>query len=218
MEQLLWYFKEGGILMVPLALCSLISVAVMIERAVRLSRRRLIDASVVEDVQSKVESGQTAEAVEKYRDSPTLVGRILSHGLEEFLHTSADIETSLVEAGERGLHVLYNNLAVLNLVARIAPLLGLLGTVQGMIQGFAELEAAGVGKEELAHAIRVALITTFAGLTIAIPTIVASTYFRSRIRRLQAEFEEIFIDVIKTVKSAPGQGRTPVAPAPEAKP
>ena len=184
--------------------CSLIAVAVIVERAVRLRRGTLIDTKVVEDIQTHVEQGKIDMAIARHHGSPSLVGRILSKGLDEYTNTSADIETSLVEAGERGLQVLNNNLSVLGLIARVAPLLGLLGTVIGMIAGFGTLEIAGVGKEELAKAIRMALITTASGLAIAIPTIIASTYFRSRIRRITAEFEEIFIDLIKTVKAANG--------------
>lgn len=202
MEQVLTYFDQGGILMYPLLLCSLISVAVIVERAVRLRRSRLIVPQVVEDFQTRIEQGKLDEALGQHADSPALVGRVLSKGIEEYVNTSADIETALVEAGERGLQVLYNNLSVLSLISRIAPLLGLLGTVLGMIKGFEALELANVGKEELASAIKIALITTATGLMIAIPTIIASTYFRSKIRRLQAEFEEIFIDVIKSVKAA----------------
>jgi biopolymer transport protein ExbB len=210
-QQLVYYFNEGGLLMWPLLVCSIVAVAVIIERAVRLRRSRLIDPAVVERIQTQIEEGQLDKAIAENRNSPSLVGQILSRGLEEYTSTSADIETSLTEAGERGLQVLHNNMAVLNVVAKVAPLLGLLGTVQGMIMGFEHLELKGVGKEDLAHAIRVALITTFAGLSIAIPTVVAAAYFRSRIRRLLAEFEEIFIDVIKTVKSA----RPPRTPEPK---
>ena len=204
MSDVIQLFQDGGPLMWVLLACSLIAVAVIVERAVRLRRGTLIDTKVVEDIQTHVEQGKIDMAIARHHGSPSLVGRILSKGLDEYTNTSADIETSLVEAGERGLQVLNNNLSVLGLIARVAPLLGLLGTVIGMIAGFGTLEIAGVGKEELAKAIRMALITTASGLAIAIPTIIASTYFRSRIRRITAEFEEIFIDLIKTVKAANG--------------
>lgn len=204
MSDVIQLFQDGGPLMWILLACSLIAVAVIVERAVRLRRGTLIDTKVVEDIQTHVEQGKIDMAIARHHGSPSLVGRILSKGLDEYTNTSADIETSLVEAGERGLQVLNNNLSVLGLIARVAPLLGLLGTVIGMIAGFGTLEIAGVGKEELAKAIRMALITTASGLAIAIPTIIASTYFRSRIRRITAEFEEIFIDLIKTVKAANG--------------
>jgi biopolymer transport protein ExbB len=212
MTQLIDYFVAGGILMWPLLLCSLVAIAVIIERAWRLRRSQLIDPNVVEDIQDLIEKGNLEQAYLKHRTSPSLVGRVLSKGLEEYANTATDIETSLTEAGDRGLQVLSNNLGVLTLVAKVAPLLGLLGTVQGMILGFEKLQKAGVGKESLAGEISIALITTAAGLIIAIPTIVAGAYFRSRIRQLVAEFEEIFIDVIRTVKRSPLQK---TRPAPE---
>lgn len=202
LNRLIEFFNQGGFLMWPLLFCSLVGVAVIIERAVRLRRSLLIDPAVVEDIQDHIEQGKIEQAINRHRNSPSLVGRILVKGLEEYVNTSADIETSMSEAAARGLPVLQNNLAILNVVAKVAPLLGLLGTVQGMIMGFENLERQGVAKEALAKAISVALITTFAGLSIAIPTVVATAYFRARIRRLQSEFEEIIIAVIKSVKSA----------------
>lgn len=202
MNEILFYFREGGILMWPLLFCSILAVAVILERAVRLRRSRLIDPLVVTDIQHHIRAGKLSEAIAKHRSNPSLIGQILCKGLEEYESTPASIETSLFEAGNRGLLVLHNNLAILNLVAKVAPLLGLLGTVLGMIMGFEVLEKAGVRKENLAHAIRVALITTAAGLFVAIPTVIAAAYFRSRIRRLQSEFEDIFIDVVDTVKKA----------------
>lgn len=200
MNQLIYYFREGGIFMWPLLLCSIIGVAVIIERAIRLRRAAVIDPGVVDDFQNKIEEGKVEQAIAIHEKCSSLVGRVLSKALNEYTSTAADIETSLTEAGTRGLQVLWKNLSVLTTVAKVSTLLGLLGTVQGMIMGFEELEKAGVGKEALAHAIRVALITTFAGLLIAIPMIIASAYFQSRIRRLVAEVEEVFIDIIKTVK------------------
>ena len=202
------YIEQGGVMMYPLLLCSLIAVAVIIERALRLRRSKLIDPAIVDDIQKQIELGTVERALDRYQRGSALVGRILTRGIEEYRNTSADIETALVEAGERGLHILHNNMAILNLIARIAPLLGLLGTVLGMINGFKALSQAGVGKEQLAVAISVALITTATGLIIAIPTLIAATYFRTRIQRIQAEFEEIFIDVIKSVKAS--ENRTSV--------
>jgi biopolymer transport protein ExbB len=85
-----------------------------------------------------------------------------------------------------------------------------------MIMGFEYLEHTAVEKKALAHAIRVALITTFAGLSIAIPTVVAGSYFRSRIRALLAEFEQVFLAVAKSVKNAPRP--EPEAPPPQSQP
>jgi biopolymer transport protein ExbB len=209
-KSIVGYFLAGGIFMWPLLVCSILAVAVVLERGYRLRSSVLLDPRVVEDIQSQIEKGDLLGAVNRHHSSPSLVGRILSRGLQEYMTTKVDIETALTEAGERGLQVLYNNLSVINLIAKVAPLLGLLGTVQGMILGFETLNLdTAKAKEDLADAIAVALITTFAGLTIAIPTVVANSYFRSTIRRLVAQFEEVFLDVIKTVQSSPHSKQLP---------
>lgn len=203
MNQLVDWYLKGGFMMHPILLCSLIAVAVSIERLVRLRRSLLIDPKVVEEIQTQIEQGQYARALELGRTSPTLAARILAKALDDFVNTPVTIETALSEVSERELPVLSNNLSILSLIARVATLLGLQGTVLGMIMGFERLCQAGVGKEQLAEAIYVALITTAAGLFVAIPTVVAYGYFRSRIRRIQAEFDEIFTAIVKTVRISP---------------
>lgn len=195
-----WYFEQGGILMYPLALISILSLAVIVERAIRLRSKRLIDLDLVETVQGHLEKAEYEQAGSKSGENSTLLGRVLSSAIKEFVNTDVDVETAFQECGQRELQVLWNNLSVLGTIARVAPLLGLLGTVFGMIGAFDVLSEAGVGKEQMAAEIRVALITTATGLIIAIPTLIAEAYFRSRIRRIIAHFEEIFIDVIKSAK------------------
>ena len=202
MERFLWYFQEGGILMYPLALLSIVALAVIVERAMRLRQNRLIDGALVEKVQEHIENNKLAEASVACKDNRTLLARVLDAAMKEFINTQTDMETSLKESAERELQVLWNNLGLLNTVARVAPLLGLLGTVFGMIGAFAVLSEAGVGKEEMAHQIRVALITTAAGLVIAIPVVLSEAYFRGRIRKIVAMYEAIFIDIVKSVKLA----------------
>ena len=202
MEKFLWYFEQGGILMYPLAAISILSLAVIVERAIRLRRSTLIDFELVEAIQKSIEAGRLSEAAATCEGSSSLAAKVLGAAAKEAANTEADLETSLQESGQRELQVLWNNLAVLSTIARVAPLMGLLGTVFGMIGAFEVLSEAGVGKEEMASNIRIALITTATGLIIAIPTVVADAYFRSRIRKIVALFEEIFIDVIKSSKLA----------------
>ena len=206
MGQLVEYFQQGGLLMYPLAAISILSLAVIVERAIRLRRGRLIDFALVEAVQRSIEAGGLDEAVSACEGNPSLVGKVLGAAVKETANTEADIETALTESGQRELQVLWNNLAVLGTVARVAPLMGLLGTVFGMIGAFEVLSEAGVGKEVMAANIRIALITTATGLIIAIPTLIADAYFRSRIRKIVALFEEMFIDVIKSSKMASAGG------------
>lgn len=202
MDRFFWYFQEGGLLMYPLALISILSLAVIVERAIRLRRSRLIELPLVEAVQGHVEKGRFEEAAAASAGKKILVARVLHAAIKEFTSTEADMETALQESGQRELQVLWNNLAVLSTIARVAPLMGLLGTVFGMIGAFEVLSEASAGKEEMAHHIRIALITTATGLIIAIPTVIADAYFRSAIRKILALFEEIFIDFAKSAKMA----------------
>ncbi|MBN1809218.1 MAG: MotA/TolQ/ExbB proton channel family protein [Planctomycetes bacterium] len=196
------YFAQGGILMYPLALVSILALAVIVERAIRLRWGRLFDPVLTEAVQTHLESGELDKASERCSSGSALVARVLGAAVKEYSSTDADMETALQESGQRELQVLYSNLSVLSTVSRVAPLMGLLGTVIGMIGAFEVLSKAGVGKEDMAGQIRIALITTATGLIIAIPTVIADAYFRSRIRKIVAHFEEIFIDVVKSSKIA----------------
>ncbi len=204
MSKLLWAFEQGGIIMYPLVLISVLSLAVMVERAIRLQKHRMFSTTLIEAVQNHLEAGRMSEAMAACKGKAILVARVFEAALNEFVHTKADIETSFQECGQRELTVLSNNLAVLRTVSRIAPLMGLLGTVMGMIGAFEVLSEAGVGKEEMAGQIRVALITTATGLIIAIPTVIADAFYRARIRKITAQFESVFIDVIKSVRIGTG--------------
>jgi biopolymer transport protein ExbB len=216
MDKFLWYFQEGGILMYPLAAISILSLAVIVERAIRLRRSRLFDMLLVEDVQKSIEAGQFSEASSKCEGRTTLAAKVLGAAIKEKVSTDVDMETALQESGQRELQVLGNNLSILSTIARVAPLLGLLGTVIGMIGAFEVLSEAGVGKEEMARNIRIALITTATGLIIAIPTVIADAYFRAKIRKIIALFEDIFIDMIKSAKIAVSGGVKESSPAPGA--
>jgi len=200
MDKFLWYFEQGGILMYPLALVSILALAVIVERAIRLRWNKLFDPMLIEAVQKHIESKNYGEAEKSCAENKSLAARVLGSAVKEVTNTETNMETALEESGQRELQVLNNNLSVLSTVSRVAPLMGLLGTVFGMIGAFDVLSEQGVGKEQMAYNIRVALITTATGLIIAIPTVIADAYFRSRIRKIVAHFEEIFIDIVKSSK------------------
>ena len=200
MNDLIRYFNQGGSLMWPILLCSILSWAIVIERAIRLSRRRLIDDDLVRRVREELGRGDLEGAEKAANARPVLVGTVLAKGLDEYRYTEADIETCLQGVAERQLQVLWNNMGALNTIARVATMLGLLGTVIGMVLGFEELTKAGVAKEKLAAAIGVALITTVGGLLVAIPAITCESWLKSKIRRLLTEFEEVLLETVKAAR------------------
>lgn len=200
MNQLIDYFIKGGALMWPILLCSIVSWAIIIERALRLSRGRLIDDDLVHKVRAALAAGDLSEAQRQAQSKPVLVGAVLNKGIDEFRYTEADFETALQGAAERQLQVLWNNMGALNTIARVATLLGLLGTVVGMVIGFEELTKEGVAKEQLASAIGVALITTVGGLCVAIPAIIGESALKSKIRKLMIDFEELLLECVKAAR------------------
>jgi biopolymer transport protein ExbB len=194
------YFMKGGALMWPIALCSVLSWAIMIERAVRLRRGRLIDDDLVHQIRAALGRGDLAGAERTAAASPVLVGRVLARGLDEYRYTEADIETALQGAAERQLQVLWRYMGALNTIARVGTMLGLLGTVVGMVLGFEELTQGGVAKEKLAAAIGVALITTVGGLCVAIPAIIGESVLKGKIKHLTMEFEEVLLESVKAAR------------------
>ncbi len=206
MQHFASYFNAGGILMWPLLACSLLAVAVIaIRYFIRMRRSALFDSAVIDDIQKLLETGDVKRAIEKHRDGPTLLARIICAALADDSAQLGDFENVLLTRARRGLAVLTNNLSVLATIAKVAPLLGLLGTVFGMIAGFEALEKAGAGKAQLAGAIKIALITAAFGLLIAIPCSIALAYFRAQIRRYQAEIEEILEAVVRSAQAGAGK-------------
>lgn len=200
MNRLVQYFLAGGDLMWLLLLASILSWAIVIERAIRLRRGRLIDDTLVRDVRGALGQGDLDGAEDIAKRRPVLVGLVLSKAVDEFKHTEADLETAFQGAAERQLRVLWNNMGALNTIARVATMLGLLGTVIGMVLGFEELTKAGVAKEKLAEAIGIALITTVGGLCVAIPSIICESWLKAKIRTLLGEFEEILLEAVKAAR------------------
>lgn len=200
MNRLVEYFMSGGVIMWPLLLGSIVSWAIVIERAIRLRRGRLIDDGLVREVRGALGRGDLEGAETLARRKPVLVGLVLVKAMDEYRYTEADIETAFQGAAERQLRVLWNNMGALNTIARVATLLGLLGTVIGMVLGFEELTKAGVAKEKLAEAIGIALITTVGGLCVAIPSIICESWLKAKIRGLLTDFEEILLETIKAAR------------------
>ena len=184
----------------PILACSIVSWAIMVERAVRLRRGRLLDDGLVHEVRAALGKGDLVAAEQIAGSRKILVGTILEKGLDEYRFTEADIETALQGTAERKLQVLWNNMGALNTIARVATLLGLLGTVVGMVLGFEELTKGGVSKEALAKAIGIALITTVGGLVVAIPAIIGESMLKGKIRKLVAEFEEVLLETVKAAR------------------
>ncbi len=199
--------NRGGPLMYPLYLCSIIVVAFAIERAVRLRRSAIVPADVVAKVRRLTTgenriSPQTLLAELKSHPSP--IARVITAGLRRADRPLVELEKSIEDAGQREADTLRRGCRVLSIVSNVSPLLGLLGTVMGMITSFMTVAARedALGRTELlAAGIYQALITTAAGLCIAIPALVLYYFFTDRVDRLVSEMDEISIDLVETLKT-----------------
>ncbi|MDD5275282.1 MAG: MotA/TolQ/ExbB proton channel family protein [Methylovulum sp.] len=170
--------KSGGWLMWPLIICSIIATAIIIERFWSLQKKKVLPPDLVRQVWRLAREQDLDDVTLQRLKSSSSLGFILSAGLANNHHGRDVMKECIEEAGRQVVHKLERFLNALGTIASIAPLLGLLGTVVGMIQAFSSIVSHGVGDPSvLAGGISVALLTTAAGLTVAIPSLIFHRYF-----------------------------------------
>jgi len=192
--------KAGGILMVPILACSIIALAIVLERFYTLRASRVAPQQTINElwrwIKKKELSGRKLKALQG--SSP--LGRILAGGLMNARHGREIMKESIEHEASQVIHDLERFLNPLGTVATITPLLGLLGTVIGMIKVFAEIQLAGVGNAgNLAGGISEALITTASGLSVAIPALICHRYFIRRVDELVVGMEQEAIKLVEVV-------------------
>lgn len=193
--------KAGGILMLPIIACSIVAVAIIFERLWALRTQRVIPNNLVAQIWQLHSKGQltNAHVVTVKEGSP--LGRILAAGLVNRQHSRIVMKEAIEEVGRQVIHELERYLNTLGTIASIAPLLGLLGTVIGMIKVFAAIMTAGVGNPTvLAGGISEALITTAAGLSVAIPSLMFHRYFGGRVEQLVIKMEEQALKMVEVMQ------------------
>ncbi len=183
------FFVRGGPIMYPLLICSLIALAIIVERIVFwLETERGRDAFLISEMLQLTEKGLYEEAAQRARGAKDYVARVLLGGI---VHRHYSLSQAMEMGAEEEIKRMKRNLTILDTIITLAPLLGILGTVTGIINSFhllgaAEIESPRVVTEGIAQA----LITTAAGLAIAIMTLIPYNYFRSRIERAAREMEK----------------------------
>lgn len=200
--------KAGGIVMVPIILASIVAAAIFLERLWTLQQRRVLPAELTEKVWKWVEQRQIQDKhiVALQQNSP--LGKILAAGLANRHRDRSVIKEAIEDTGRHVVHELERFLNALGTIASISPLLGLLGTVLGMIRTFNTLNTGGVGDPSaLAGGIAEALITTAAGLTVAIPALLAYKYLRGRVANLVVEMEKEAIKLVQSIEAGETPGR-----------
>ncbi|MBT3325696.1 MAG: MotA/TolQ/ExbB proton channel family protein [Gemmatimonadales bacterium] len=192
--RLLTLFADGGWMMYPLVLCSLIAVGVILAKMWTLWVAHAGTARVLREVQEAAESGDLDAAYDIARDTPGPAAAIVLAGLRRVRNgrlTKGELETAVATTGAIELSFLERGLVILATIANVAPLMGFLGTVAGMILAFAAIEEAGTVEPSLvAGGIKVALLTTAAGLIVAVPINITYNFFVTRIDRLIVDMEQ----------------------------
>lgn len=184
-------FERGGPLMWVILAASIIAAAAFIDRLIALRRGLIAPGPLFESLRRHLDAHDPARARQLCRDSPTVLARVIAAGLDHSGSGRAAAKEAMTEAGSVAVGRLERWVGVLSTVAAIAPLLGLLGTVTGMIEVFYQIQ--GTTNPDIARlsgGIKEALYTTGAGLTVGIPVFVAYRYVEAKIDRYAQELEE----------------------------
>jgi len=192
--------QAGGWLMLPIVAGSVVAVAIVLERLWTLQQRRVVPPAVTAQVWEWIQHGQLDPQHVQQLSQSSPLGQVLATGLS-YRHAPREVLKEAIEdAGRHVVHDLERYLNTLGTIAAISPLLGLLGTVSGMIRAFTAITTQGVGDPTvLAGGISEALITTAAGLAVAIPALIAHRYLRGRIDALVVKIEKESIRFIEAL-------------------
>lgn len=203
--------KAGGWLMLPIIACSVIAVAIIAERLWSLRLRRVLPKHLVAQVWRWEKINQLTDEHMRELQASSPLGSILAAGIVNRNSDRAVMKESIEDTGRHVVHELERYLNTLGTIAAITPLLGLLGTVIGMIKVFSTITTQGVGNPgALAGGISEALLTTAAGMSVAIPTLMFYRYFRGRVRMLVLRMEQeamLMVEIMHGTRSAGGDGR-----------
>ena len=195
------FLSKGGILVGPILICSVLALAIFLERIIQFSRLRSRGAGLAEKVSRHLDAKNETAAREDSRNSDSPMGRVLAQAMEVKDQDRETLETVIVHATEEEVRDLSRYLQALATIANIAPLLGLLGTVIGMIKAFMVIQQMGgkVNAAVLAGGIWEAMLTTALGLSVALPTMVAHSYLVAQVDRYEACLQNGAVTFLKTL-------------------
>jgi biopolymer transport protein ExbB len=192
---------DGGILMIPLGICSIVALAVIGEKLYSLRRSKVIPSELEELTHNIKSEEDIKSSVQVFRLNKTVFSKIILSVLENYTFDRQDLKEFVSDVGRHQTRKLQRNLGILETIAGISPLLGLLGTVTGMIRVFSTISEKGIGEAgSLSGGISEALVTTATGLAIAIPSLIAYNYFVSKSEDIIVEIEKLCIGLIHRVK------------------
>ncbi len=203
--------SAGGLLMLPIIICSIVAVAIIGERFWTLKQEKIIPTNLVADVWRMASARQLTDEKVREIQQESPLGRVLAAGLMTRTQERDLMKASIEEVGGHVAHELERYLNALGTIAAVTPLLGLLGTVVGMIKVFTNITNVGVGNPALlAGGISTALVTTASGLMVAIPSLMFYRYFRGRVDGLVIDMEKESLKLVDVLQKRQSKAR--VAP------
>ncbi len=199
---LLDMFFKGGLVMWPILLCSIVGLAVIIDRFIVLRKARINVPAFMVRIRGFIKKRDISGAISYCMQEKSPVANIVRKGLKKYRYGHDRVKDAIENAGSQEISKLEKGLSVLASIAGIAPLLGFLGTVTGMISAFMTVQKlqGAVGPSDLAGGIWEALITTAYGLFVGIPALAIYNYFLSAVKKLVGEMETVANDVIDVIQ------------------
>jgi len=205
-KSMLSAFHEGGPMMYPIVLCSFALFVFVFERFIALRRGRVVPKPFVRRFLEQLREGQLdrEKALKLCADNGSPVAQVFAGAAKKWGRTSVEVEQAILDAGERVNNQLRRHLRLMNGISQVAPLLGLLGTVLGMIasfNGISTTSGADGQREMLAGGIAQALLSTAAGMLVAIPALVAYLYFVGRVDGLITEIDALGQQIVELISA-----------------
>ena len=193
--------QKGGPVMYPIILCSVLAFAIVIERLYHIYKAKIDTKDFMNNIEITIKRNRIAEAIKICDNTPGPIAHIVKAGIMKHDRSRQEIRESIEDAGHQEVPRLEKNISLLATIAHIAPLLGLLGTVTGMVRAFQIIQEKSasfnpVSPGDLAGGIWEALLTTVAGLIVAIPTVVAYNYLVNRVEEVVLEMERSSTEVV----------------------
>ena len=197
---------KGGIFMYPIILCSIVALAVFIERLWVLRRNKIIPPEFIREIEERIKKGKIPEAVYLCENDNSSIAKVFLAGLRNLGKGMWLVKEAIEDRGGREGLILEKNLGLLSTIANLSTLLGLLGTVSGMMKIFKVISQAGQNPALLAGGIAEALITTFAGLCVAIPVMAIHRILKDKAESLIFDMEEYSLKLIDLIESSNSKG------------
>ncbi len=195
------FIIKGGVFIYPIIICSIISLTIFMEKIWSLKRNRVIPATFLDTIERLLKKEDIAEALKLCGENSSSISRIFSAGIKNYGKRREIIKERIEEVGRREAVVLGRYVEALATIASVSTLLGLLGTIAGMIKIFSVISLQSVvNPSTLAGGISEALYTTAAGLTVATPTLIFYRYLSSKSNSLIVEMEECSAQMVELIK------------------